>query len=66
MESTPSDIRKGRKKALEELARDLDPASREEVSRILENWRQGESEEELRRVLGKRLSKRILDELNSG
>jgi hypothetical protein len=65
MEATPSDLRRGRKKVLEELARDLDPASREEVNLILENWRRGESEEELRRLVGKRLSKRLLDQLNS-
>lgn len=63
--ATPSDIRKGRKKVLAELARDLDPASREEVIRILETWREGESEEELRRLLGKKLSKRFLSKLNS-
>ncbi len=63
--ATPSDIRKGRKKVLEELARDLDPASREAVIRVLETWREGESEEELRRLLGKRLAKRFLTKLNS-
>jgi hypothetical protein len=63
--ATPSDVRKGRRKVMEELARDLDPASREEVNRILETWREGRSEEELRRLLGKRLSKRLLSQLNS-
>ncbi len=63
--ATPSDIRKGRRKVLEELARDLDPASREAVIQILETWKEGESEEQLRRLLGKRLSKKVLARLNS-
>jgi hypothetical protein len=63
--ATPSDIRKGRRKVVEELARDLDPGSREAVIHIVETWKEGESEEELRRLLGKRLSKRLLTRLNS-
>jgi hypothetical protein len=57
---SPSDIRKGRRKVVEQLARDLDPASREAIMRILDTWKGGESEEQLRKLLGKRLSKRVL------
>jgi predicted phosphoribosyltransferase len=56
----PSDIRQGRRKIIEELAWDLDPASREAVTRVYENWKGEESEEELKRILGKRLTKRFL------
>jgi DNA-directed RNA polymerase subunit F len=63
--ATPSDIRKGRKKALEQIAQDLDPASREEVRRILETTDEADYEEELRKRLGKRISKRLLDSLDS-
>ena len=55
----PSDIFKGKRKIVEELAQDLDPASREAVVKVYENWRGEESEEELRRILGSRLSKRL-------
>jgi hypothetical protein len=55
----PSDIRKGKRKIVEELAQDLDPASREAVMKVYENWRGEESEEELRRILGNRLAKRF-------
>ena len=53
-EASPSDIRRGRKKVIEEVARDLDPASREAVTNLSENLRGDESEEELRRILGRR------------
>lgn len=43
-----------------ELAQDLDPASRDAVMEVYENWRGAESEEELNRILGKRLAKRFL------
>jgi hypothetical protein len=58
--TSPSDIRKGKKKMIGELAQDLDPASREAVMELYENWRGEESEEELNRILGKRLAKRFL------
>jgi hypothetical protein len=58
----PSDIRKGRRKVVEELTRDLDPATREAIMRILDTRKSGESEEQLRKLLGKRLSKRVLAE----
>ena len=56
----PSDIRKGGRRIIEELTRDLDPASREAVTRVYENWKGKESEEELRRILGTRLAKKFL------
>lgn len=58
--TSPSDIRKGKKKMIGELAQDLDPASRDAVMEVYENWRGAESEEELNRILGKRLAKRFL------
>lgn len=54
MVATPSDIRKRRRRVAEELARDLDPASREAVIRVIETSKEGECEEELRKLLGKR------------
>jgi hypothetical protein len=63
-EVNPSDIRKGRRKLIEELAKDLDPASREAVTRVYENWKGEESEEELKRILGKRLSRKLSGEAN--
>jgi len=57
-EASPSDVRRGRRKLVDELARDLDPASREAVTRVLDNWKGEESEEELRRILGKRLGRK--------
>lgn len=53
-EVNPSDLRKGRRKAIEELAKDLDPASREAVEKVYENWKGEQSEEELKRILAKR------------
>jgi hypothetical protein len=64
-EVNPSDIRKGRRKLIEELAKDLDPANREAVMRVYENWKGEESEEELRRILGKRLSRKFVRAANS-
>lgn len=61
--ASPSDIRKGRKKVLEELARDLDPAEREAVMKVADDWKEGESEEELRRLIGKRKVNRMLKAL---
>jgi len=57
-EASPSDIRRGRRKVIDELARDLDPASREASANVLEKGRGEESEEELRRILGKRLARK--------
>ena len=54
----PSDIRRGRRKVVEELARDLDPASRDAIMKLLDTWKGDESEEQLMKLLGKRLSKR--------
>jgi predicted phosphoribosyltransferase len=53
-EVNPSDIRKGRRKIVEELAKDLDPATKEAVTRVYENWKGDESEEELKRILARR------------
>ncbi len=59
----PSDILKGRRRFVEELTRDLDASKRETVMRILESWREGESEEELRKLLGQKLSEELLRKL---
>lgn len=59
-ELNPSDIRKGRRKLIEELAKDLDPASREAAIRAYENWKGEESEEELKRLLGKRFNRKLI------
>jgi hypothetical protein len=64
-EVSPSDIRRGRRKTIDELARDLDPASREAVTNVSENLRGEESEEELRRILGKRPGRRTARATNS-
>jgi len=53
-EVNPTDIRKGRRKVIEELAKDLDPATKEAVTKVYENWKGRESEEELKRILAKR------------
>ncbi len=53
-EVNPSDVRRGRRKLLEELAKDLDPATREAVTKLYENWKGQESEEELKKLLQKR------------
>lgn len=63
-EVSPSDIRKGRRKIIGELAKDLDPASREAITKVYENWKGEESEEELKRILGKRLSRKFIREAN--
>jgi hypothetical protein len=64
-EANPSDIRKGKRKLVEELAKDLDPATREAVTRVYENWKGEESEEELKRILGKRLGRKPVRDANS-
>ncbi len=56
----PSGIGKKRRKIIEELAQDLDPASREAVIRLYENWKGEESEKELNRLLGRRTAKKFL------
>ena len=61
-EVNPSDIRKGKRKLIEELAKDLDPASRDAVIRVYENWKGEESQEELKRILGRRLSRKLIRE----
>jgi hypothetical protein len=61
--ASPSDIRRGRKKVVEELARDLDPKQREVIVAVLENWHEGASEAELRRLLGERKTKKMLEKL---
>jgi len=52
-EVNPSDIRKGKRKIIEELAKDLDPATREAITKVYENWKGEESEEELKKILGR-------------
>lgn len=64
-EVSPSDIRKGKRKIIEELAKDLDPASKEAITKVYENWKGEESEEELRRILGKRLGRKFIRAANS-
>jgi len=64
-EASPSDIRRGRKKIIDELARDLDPASREAITSVSANLRGEESEEELRRMLGKRPGRKASRPSNS-
>ncbi len=61
----PSDFLKGRKRLVEELTRDLDPASRETLRKILESWKEGNSEEELTKLVGKKLSKKFVTEPKS-
>jgi len=57
-EASPSDIKRGRRKVIDELARDLDPASRDAVTRAYDDERVVESDEELKRIPGKRLGRR--------
>ena len=64
-EVNPSDVRKGKRKLIEELSKDLDPGTREAVIRVYENWKGEESEEELKRILGKRLSRKLIRETDS-
>lgn len=61
----PSDILRGRKRFVEELTRDFDASKREAVMRILESWREERSEDELRELVGHRLTKEILTKLRS-
>lgn len=61
----PSDLRKSRRKAIESLAADLDPASRDEVMRIFDNWKGEESLEQVRKLLGPKVSKRAKSLLDS-
>jgi hypothetical protein len=39
---------------MKELAKDVDPASRDAASKVYEDWKGAESEEELKRILAKR------------
>jgi hypothetical protein len=63
--ANPADIRRGRRKAVEELARDLDPAHREAIIRILETWNERGSPDELRKMLGKRMTNKMLAKLKA-
>lgn len=56
--ATPSGLRKGRKKAVEELARDLDPAKRSELADFMASSKGEESEKDLRGPTVQRPSKR--------
>jgi hypothetical protein len=57
-EASPSDVRRGRRKVIDELAKDLDPATREAIANLSDRRRGDESEEGLKRVLGKRPGRR--------
>ena len=63
--ASPSDVRRGRRKVVEELTRDLDAAQREAVLTILGNWSEGTSEAELRKLLGERKSRKVLRKFGS-
>lgn len=56
----PENVAKGRRRMMEEATRDLSPGVRDSVVRILESWRGVESEERLRRLLGKEGASRLL------
>jgi len=60
----PSDARKGRRKIVEEFARDLDPAQRDALLTMLESWHGESSEAELRRLIGDQRSRKLLKRLN--
>jgi hypothetical protein len=64
--ASPSDVRRGRRKVVEELARDMDPAQREAILTILEDWHEGASEDELTRLVGERMGRRMLKKLRPG
>ncbi len=59
----PEDFLKGRRRTIEEATSDLTPALRESAIRILESWKDKESEEELTRLLGNRESKRLMEKV---
>ena len=56
----PEDITRGRKRIVEEAARDLSPGIKEATVRILESWVGKESEERLVRLLGEEEAKRLI------
>lgn len=63
---TPGVGKNKRKRMIEQLAQDLDPGSREAVIEIYENWKGKQSEEELRKLLGSRVARKLLRETTSG
>jgi hypothetical protein len=52
-EANPSEARKGKRRVVEELVDDLDPATKEVGTEVHQNRMGEESEEELRKILGK-------------
>ena len=56
----PNDVAKGRRRMMEEATRDLTPGMRDAVMQILESWGGEESEDQLRRLLGKEDATRLL------
>jgi len=62
----PSDLLKGRRRFVEELTRDLEPSKREIVLRILQSWKEGESEEGLIELMGQKPAEELLRKLKRG
>jgi len=54
------DITRGRRRVIENATRDLSPGVRDAVIRILQSWKDADSEQELNRLLGKEKVLRIV------
>lgn len=58
----PEDVLKGRRRLLEEAARDLAPGQLERVRQLLERWDEN-AKLELFRLLGEKRARRLLEDL---
>lgn len=58
----PEDVLRGRRRMLEQLARDLDPGQLEKVKQLFERWDEG-SRKELFELLGDKKAKELLKQL---
>ena len=60
----PKDLLRGRKRLLEEGLRDITPGVREEVFRVVQDWRGGSSMDRLIELLGEEKAKKLRELLN--
>ena len=61
----PKDLDRGQRKVIDNAIKDFTPDTKDNVIKLLDSWKGGESEEKLKEILGQDKAKQLLSNIES-